>query len=289
MTTIQRPIIPTKAPRFMRNFGILIGLASTLAACFPDLPPDEADTALGADGQADVGLDTVAPDGSTSHRIPQEVVASRDNAATVTISWSSVADTVSYRVYRCDEVTCSDDGPWDLLPNGETLSTSYVDLGAEGPPPPPAPSITATTNSPVSVSVSWVALNPTPARTFAYRVSAKFTTDDEGAPSQAVVGSRSPAPITRYEVSSNDGPWLSGGTGTSWQDPDAPPPTLTAGIATASQGTLAGWVALSLGGTTSTPGATRSYRVRAVNAAGAGQPSTVATGARAAASSWSVS
>jgi len=289
MTTTQRPIIPAKFPRFMRNFGFLIGLASTLAACFPDLPPEEADAVLGADGQADVGLDTVAPDGSTSNRIPQDVVASIDGATAVTITWSSVADAVSYRVYRCDEALCGDDGPWDLVPNGETLSTSYVDLGAEGPPPPPAPSITATTNSAVSVSVSWAALSPTPARTFAYRVSANFASDDEGAPSQGVVGSRSPAPITRYEVSSNDGPWIASGAETSWQDPDAPPPTLTAGSATASQGTLAGWVALSLGGTTSTAGTTRSYRVRAVNVAGEGQPSTVATGSRAAASSWSVS
>jgi formylglycine-generating enzyme required for sulfatase activity len=86
--------------------------------------------------------------------------------------------------------------------------------------------------------------------------------------------------LSRYEVSANDGAsWVDAGNAGRWTDTSAPRGSLTITNVTASDGTFLEFVRLSAL-VNRVSGASRTYRVRAVNAAGPGLASAAVTGAR---------
>ena len=191
---------------------------------------------------------------------PTDVTASTDLDDRVVVSWSASLHATAYRVYRCPG-TCDENGPWTELLGTAVTNTSLPDQTATAPPPPPAPSITASTDRPDDVSLSWSAVAAPPSPRFSYRVVA-VAPAGESAPSATAVGHLAERPITSYELKVASGPWQAF-EGFAHTDTEAAPPTLTPGTVVASQGTFPDKVALSLSGWANTPGAERTYQIRA--------------------------
>ena len=199
--------------------------------------------------------------------VPTGVSASNTRPSDVEVRWNTVSGATGYSVYRCDLANCSGGG-WNLLNASPTTSTSYIDTTVEVPAAPAAPTVTATTDRTDNVIVSWNTVSVANAKSYTYRVVAQSGTGPS-APSSHVVGSVIERPVTGYEYQIDGGGWSFSST-TQVTDTNAPAATLTTPNAAATQGTVAGQVNLTSEGSTNTPGANRSYQVRATTVIGPG-------------------
>jgi formylglycine-generating enzyme required for sulfatase activity len=201
---------------------------------------------------------------------PSGVAASQGTStAQVVVTWNTVAGVSGYHVYR--------DGV--RVTTSPVTETSYNDTGAAaGGVPTAVTGASATTNQPDDVRVTWGAATAPVGATASYLVRAVLD-GREGAESTAVTGFRAAQPVTGYEVQIGAGDWQSVGSALAWTDEDAPAGSVTVGTPTATT-TQTDGVILSVATATTAAGATREYRVRAVNAAGAGPESEEASGNR---------
>ncbi len=215
---------------------------------------------------------------------PVGVAATTDEAELVEIVWDPVDNALGYDVYRCDQPTCSGGSAgWFVLNEDLVTDTSYIDDTVEIPPSPAAPSGTsATQDDPTKVTVTWAEVSVPAATRYRYRVVA-VSPGGESPASSAVTGHVLDRPVTGYELAvdpSGGGAWTGIALGTTqWVDSGAPAPSVTAPIASATQGVHEDYVRLTASGGSVTAGATRQYAVRATTTWGPG-PSAAATGRR---------
>ncbi|TVR00619.1 MAG: hypothetical protein EA398_11115 [Deltaproteobacteria bacterium] len=201
---------------------------------------------------------------------PTGVAASQGTSADhVLVTWNAVADATGYHVYRGGV----------RLTSTPVTGTSYPDTGAPaGGVPNTVSGVVATTDLPEGVQVSWTAATSPPGASRDYAVSA-LRDGSESDLSADVTGFRAARPVTRYEVQAGTGSWTSVGESTTWVDTGAPAGSLSIGVPIATRG-LADRVVLTVDQASGSDGASRSYRVRAVNAAGAGSASSATSGNR---------
>lgn len=191
----------------------------------------------------------------------------------VLVQWDPVPGATAYVVRRDGEIV------------GETASTSFVDEAA-APGTLSAPSNPQATQGtyPDRVWLTWEEVTASPGAAHNYSVTARAGYTD-GEPSTSDPGHRGAPAVSGYEVSPDDGAtWLLPSLSLSFTDSLAPAPTVEVGPATASAGALVDSVALVLSDAGSVPGATRTYRVRAVGDGGPGPASVSFTGFRGGAS-----
>lgn len=201
---------------------------------------------------------------------PSNVSASTDRSVDVEVTWNAVATATGYRVYRCSTSNCANIGAWSELTDGAITERSWSDTTAAAPGQPSATTnVQASRSEPESVEVTWDSVTAPQSTRYHYRVTSVGAAG-ESDPSSVVEGARAERPVVGYEIEIDGGLWslASGGLVTTWSDPSASPPTLTAGSATASLGTFPGFVRLGVSGAHATAGASRSYRVRAITAYG---------------------
>lgn len=193
-----------------------------------------------------------------------------ESADHVLVIWQAVTGAEAYRVYRDDELIT------------EVSALSYEDAEATPGEAPAAPAtLTATQGTHVDrVQLSWAEAVSPPGATHRYHVVA-VAGEARSAPSSEDTGHRSGFPISRYELSSDDGEsFVDVGAVNEHPDLTAPAGTVQPGAAAASEGVFTTHVHVSLEGMDAQPGAARTYRVRAINAAGTSDPSPNATGFR---------
>jgi sulfatase modifying factor 1 len=198
--------------------------------------------------------------------VPGQVagVSASDGTSTdlVRVTWSAVDGATGYHVYR----------------NGERLtvspltSLSYEDRSAPAGGVPAQVTGLSATAATDRITLTWTAAagTGTPGVAATYTVTALNATG-EGPASAGDAGNRAGFALSGYEVRINgSGSWLSAGTSTSYADTSAPAGSVSVTNVSASDGTSTAHVTLSA---TTAPGASRSYEVRAVNAAGGGTAS----------------
>lgn len=192
----------------------------------------------------------------------------------ITIEWEPVEGATSYRVYR--------DGA--LISAQPVAGVSFEDTTADAGPAPTnvGLALTASSDDRRQVRLDWRAPRVEPGTSHTYTISA-VNDGGESDQSNGEAGARAAQPVTSYEVSIGGGSWIPV-TGRTYADTSAPVGTITQANVTASQGTSSAQVNLSLQGGVAQPGAQVNYKVRALNAAGAGQESDPVQGNRAAAS-----
>lgn len=198
--------------------------------------------------------------------------------ASLTLTWNASAGADGYRVSRCAKTICTD-ADFVRLTEAPISATRYVDETTAGPALPPAPSVTASTDAADRVFVSWSSVVTPEAPRYRYRVTA-VNAAGESVPSGEVEGQRLADPVTGYALAIDDGAFVAVGTATSTSDFEAAAPTLTAGTATASEGTHPAFVRVAATGYAAALGAPRHYRVRAVTATRQGDVSSEAVGRR---------
>ncbi len=195
-------------------------------------------------------------------------VAASDGTSTdnVTITWTKSTGATDYQVYR----------------DGNALGwigdlAEYVDTGAG------APSITAgsavasdgTSTSQISLSISAASANN--GTTHTYKVRAKNATG-ESSDSSTNTGYRGIGALTyQWQKSSADSDTdygnIGGATGATYNDTDAPTPTITPGTTSASDNTSSAYVTLTVSGQAGNNGAGRYYQA-VLTAAGATENTT---------------
>ena len=212
--------------------------------------------------------------------VPGGLEATTDRVNDLRLTWNASSNATGYNVSRCT-TNCSLPANWTVLTTSAIAATSYTDATTSAPGLPAAPVVTATQNLTTRVDVSWGAVSAPLAPVYQYRVTA-IGPAGETAPSATAQGHRAERPVVGYELQLADGAWtaVAGGLVTAFSDVEAQPATLDPGTATASQGTFADFVRLSVTGQGTIPGATRSYRVRATTDYGPGPASASATGRR---------
>lgn len=236
---------------------------------------DERRACTESDGEADARcaecLETyVQVDGAClgESQAPTDVSATTDLDDRVVVSWSATQHATAYRVFRCPG-ECDDAGPWTDLLGTAVTNTSVPDQTVTEPAAPPAPTVAASTDRADDVSVTWSTVTAPMAPRFTYRVVA-VAPAGESAPSQVAVGHLAERTITGYELKVASGPWQSV-EGFARTDTEAPAPTLVPGTVSATQGLHPDKVVLALTGWASTPGAERTYQVRARTRFGPGE------------------
>ncbi|TVR04063.1 MAG: hypothetical protein EA398_03160, partial [Deltaproteobacteria bacterium] len=189
----------------------------------------------------------------------------------VTLAWQHNADQVvdTYRIYRGGEFLQAVPG----------TGTSFNDAGA------PAGTVGAPTNigtsgAPDVVHVSWTNPAPQPGASSTYQVIAVNASGTGASPERS--GWRGAPTITAIEVDTSAGIEAIAGDPIpqSFADSNAGAPSLQAGTLSASQGTHASHVTLNASGFSTSPGASRTYRVRVLTNAGASPWSESAIGSR---------
>ena len=205
-------------------------------------------------------------------------VAASDGASPgfVTISWNPAPGAESYRVLR-DEVEIAN----------EVATTSFDDSEATAGDVPTAEGFNLAASDglfPDMVRVTWDAPAVPPGSSHQYSVVAENNCGTSP-PSAADTGYRAGNAITSYEVLIDDGargdgdPWVDVGLTMTYDDTDAPRGSLTdAGRAITT--TQIRFVQLDLVDVETIAGADAQYRLRAVNASGDGEDSTVVIGHR---------
>lgn len=210
------------------------------------------------------------------------MTASTDRAADIEVTWNASANATGYRVYRCDVTDCSSDASWSELTTSPIVQRTFADGTAVAPGVPGAPTgVSATSTRTDRVDVGWFAVSAPLAPRYPYGVTTIGAAGESSA-SATAEGARAERPVTGYKVQIDGGAWtpVPGGLVTSWSDSAAAQATLTAGTATASQGTYPNYVRLSVDGASVSPGPTRTYRVRTVTAYGPAAASAQVSGWR---------
>jgi formylglycine-generating enzyme required for sulfatase activity len=172
-----------------------------------------------------------------------------------------VEGATGYNVYR-DEV---------LVTTSLVTGLSYEDQAAPAGGVPERVTGVSGSSTTDRITVTWTAAEATgPAGAVAQYTVTALNDAGEGPASAGDAGNRAGFALSGYEVRINgSGSWLSAGTSTSYADTSAPAGSITVTNVSASDGTSTAHVTLSATAST-TAGASRSYEVRAVNAAGAG-------------------
>ena len=266
------------------------------AACFPPLESDDdADTLAQSDTVTDTGGqqwdgDAAGDSGNepvdTAERPrpepPAGVTATTDRAVDVDVSWLASAGATGYLVERCGGTDCGAEAAWGTLTSEPISGTHYTDTAVAVPPPPGAPSgVRASTDDAAEVVLTWEPVTAPAAPQYSYRVIS-IGPSEAGPPSHAVAGHCAERPVLGYQVRVDGGAWLDAGASPDWRDADADPPSVSAGVATASNGIYAEFVRLGLTGAAAAAGRERGYEVRAVTAYGPAPSSAVVMGSRAA-------
>lgn len=177
----------------------------------------------------------------------------------VALSWDAVPGATNYLVYR------------DGTQIADVQTNDYLDTDAEAGSAPAAPSdVTASAGTfGDRVRIEWTPVAGSPGAAHSYAVRA-VNVGGESEASATATGRRGPSPITSFEISFDGGDTFEDvGSVTAYDDHEALPGSLTAGIAVASEG-LADHVELSITGIGGTDGPERSYLVRALNDVGEG-------------------
>ncbi|MCB9508026.1 MAG: hypothetical protein H6697_10205, partial [Myxococcales bacterium] len=202
---------------------------------------------------------------------PTNVVATDGTSATgVTVTWSAAAGATRYEVWRDGALLSSD----AATPFTDTTAT------AGGVPTATGFGLTASDGtSATAVTLAWSAPSVPTGPSHTYRVRAANTSGTSG-DSTSDTGFRAGSPITRYELQIGAAGWTAIGLATTYSDTTAPAGSIVPGSAVASDGTSPSFVSLSLSGTSTSPGASVTYKLRAVNAAGVGAASGNVTGRR---------
>jgi len=204
-------------------------------------------------------------DGDSACPAPTSVTASDGTRVdAVEVHWTGPAQATGYQVFRDDALIAEVAGD----------ARSLDDAGAGPGDLPAAPTgLSASDGARVDrVDLTWTAATVEAGPAHAYTVVAVLGAFTSAA-AVPDTGFRAGAPVLRYELSADDGPWLDLGLTLASNDPGAPAPTVVAGAAAASDGTSFTAVELALDAATASPGAAVSYRVRAVSASGEGAPS----------------
>ena len=201
---------------------------------------------------------------------PTTVSASQGTAqGHVTVTWSTVPAVSGYHVYR-NGVRAT---------TTPITGTTWEDTGAPaGGLPSAVQGVSASEDRSDDVQVTWAPATPPPGADTRYRVRA-VAGPQESSLSAEALGWRAASPITGYEVRVDQGAWTPAGLGTTWTDENAPAGTIAIAQPSASTDRDEGVALMAVAGST-TLGATRTYRVRAINSAGAGSASADVIGRR---------
>lgn len=188
----------------------------------------------------------------------------------VRVTWDAVPGATGYQVYR--------DGVAVLT--SPTTDTFYNDSGAQAGGVPSQLSGLAVVGDVVAIDLAWTDAPVGPAGPAARWSVATVNPAGTGARSSENPGYRAGRALLRYEVSANDGAsWIDAGNTGRWMDTSAARGSISITEVSASDGTFLEYVRLSAV-VTRVSGPSRSYRVRAVNSAGAGLASAAVSGAR---------
>jgi hypothetical protein len=188
----------------------------------------------------------------------------------VTLTWDPVPGATGYKVYR-DGVAITPQAIPDLTLDDITAAAGGVPTNVGLNP-------SATSDNAARVTLSWSAGTAPQGTSYDYTLTAINTAGESDA-SQPKQGARAAQPITGYEVTVNGGNPIAV-NGLNYDDTTAPAGVVTQANASASKGASSSTVFLNLDGADPQPGAPVNYRVRAKNAAGAGQDSDVFQGAK---------
>ncbi len=200
---------------------------------------------------------------------PAAITASDGTSANaVEVRWDASDGASGYRVWR------------DGVAIAEVTSQAFDDDGASGGGVPPPPTgVVASQDLVDRIEVSWSRPTAAAGATHTYTVTA-FNSAGESSFGQGDGGFRAAFPITSYELAVDGGAFTDVGDVDTYADLSAPSRVIVPGVAAASKGDSLAFVALSLAGTTTTPAAERSYAIRGINAAGAGEASDPVFGLR---------
>jgi len=216
------------------------------------------------------GLEEVGSACASSLPAPVGVTASQGtNATRVEVTWDPVPDADGYHVYR--------DG--ERITSSPVESTGHADASApSGGVPDEILGISATTNRYNDVVVSWNEASSPPGASASYAVRT-VSGGRQSALSLSTLGHRGAHLVTDIEIQVGTGAWLPVGNETTWTDLDAQSGSITVGAPFAST-TFTDRVDVLVEDATISMGATRNYRVRALNTVGAGAESEVVDGHR---------
>lgn len=254
--------------RFATTAAVVVVGATALAGCADEVAEGQNQTDNNSNYE---GADTccLPPDADFSDpEAPEDLTAtSGDFADRVELEWSEVEDAQGYAVYRDDErIDDVDD-------------TEYADYEAEAGGVPGAPEQFEATDGDHSLEVhlSWdePEVEDGPAHSYEVAALADSWAGDHSEPDE---GYRAGAEIERYELEIGGGDWTDVGEQTDYTDTEPPRPQMDVEEIDATTGDHIEYVFLEYSAVTHSPGETRSYRVRAVNETGDGEPSETAEG-----------
>ncbi len=193
----------------------------------------------------------------------------------IAVSWGSVSGAAKYQVYR--------DGI--LVSTVVAPTTTFSDASAVAGGVPAIPTL-AITNSDTSLQLSWNSPATQPGALHSYKVVALNSGDLASADSGLATAKRLAAPVSGFELEVDSGAGFVAlgnvaGSVLSYSDTSAAAGAITfiQGMS-ATRGTFVDRVDLNADGATSSAGAVRQYRVRAINAAGQGDFSQQKSGQR---------
>ena len=201
---------------------------------------------------------------------PASVVASEGTSAIhVRVTWSTVSGATGYHVYR--------DGV--RVTSAPLLGTSYDDAdAAPGGVPGEVQALHATTDRSDDVRLTWTDADVAAGPAAFYQVRT-VSGARQSALSSGASGYRGGLPVQGYEVQVDEQAWVQVGDVVAWVDDSAPAGSVTVGLPGATTA-LSDRVDVSVAASSTTPGMPRRYRVRAVNAMGAGAAASEVEGHR---------
>lgn len=175
------------------------------------------------------------------------------SSSNVTVTWNKPTGATDFQVYR-------DDTPLGWLGDVDT----YEDTGADAPTITAGSAVASDGTSTSNVTLSLSDMTTNNGTTHTYKVRAKNATG-ESDDSSTDTGYRGPgSPTYQWQRSSTDNDDgysnITGATAATYEDTDAPAPTITPGSADATDGTYVAYVELTLDGESANVGAGRYYK-----------------------------